>query len=379
MKVLFVTGPSPATMFWAPPLATALRNVGHNVVMATTEETTAVAEQMAVPFVTITDRTLESLLSVGRDGNPVQPPESLEDQVRFHGAWMARLAAASLDGLRHLADRWRPDVIVGGSQSYAAALLAAHLGVPHVRHTWDALEIHAAGPYADEELAPELAALGLDALPHPDLILDVTPPSISPSPAVPGTVHARWVGTNLARRIDPWMLATGERRRVCVTAGTRVAVSESQDFLIGLARDLADLDAELVVAAPDDVAPAVREALPGLRVGWMPLEVLLPGCDLIVHHGGGSTSMNAMAAGTPQLVLSEWPLYREPWQRLADQGSAIVLTDPDEHSTERVAKACHQLLGDPAFGDRARALAAEIAGLPSPADHVSLVEGLTGR
>ncbi|MFC8076493.1 nucleotide disphospho-sugar-binding domain-containing protein [Streptomyces sp. NPDC057307] len=376
MKVLFVTGPGPATMFWAPPLATALRNVGHSVVLATTEETASVAEQMAIPFVTITDRTLESLLSTGRDGEPVPPPESVEDQIRFHGSWMARLAAASFDGLRALAEHWRPDVVVGGSQSYAAGLLAASLGIPQVRHTWDALEIREANRYADEELAPELAALGLDAVPHPELILDVTPPSISPAATVPNRVHARWVGTNLARRMDPWMLTTGDRRRICVTAGTRVAASESQDFLIRLGRDLADLDAELVVAAPEDVAPAVREALPGLRVGWMPLEVLVPTCDLIVHHGGGSTAMNAMAAGTPQLVLSEWPLYRKLWQRLGDQGAAIVLGEPEEHTTEHIAKGCRRLLDDSSFKDRADALASEIAGLPGPADHVALVEGL---
>ncbi|GLZ00713.1 glycosyltransferase [Actinoplanes sp. NBRC 103695] len=376
MKVLFIAGPSPATMFWAPPLATALRNAGHEVILATTAETGRIAEQMAIPFVTMTDRSLESLLSLERDGSPVAMPESVEDGVRFHGSWMARLAAASIDRLRELAAHWRPDVIVGGSQSYAAALLAAYLDVPYVRHTWDALEIPESNRYADEVLAPELTGLGRAALPDPDLILDVTPPSVGPPAFAPGTVHTRWIGTNLARAVEPWMLAPGDRRRICVTAGTRVAASESQEFLIGLARDLGDLDAEIVVAAPEDVAPAVREALPHLRVGWLPLEVLVPHCDLIVHHGGGSTSMNAMAAGTPQLVLSEWPLYRALWQRLADHGSAVVLTGAEEHATERVAKAVHQLLGDPSFGTRATALAGEIAALPGPADHLPRIEAL---
>ncbi|TWP50520.1 glycosyltransferase family 1 protein [Lentzea tibetensis] len=379
MNVLFVTGPSPATMFWAPPLATALRNAGHTVVLATTEETTPIAQQMAIPFVPVCDRPLEALLSTDRNGVELPWPVTVEEQIEFHGAWMARLAAASYAKLRELADHWRPDVVVGGSQSYAAGLLAARLGVPHVRHTWDALEIPEANPYADVELAPELGELGLDALPHPDLVLDVTPPSISPAPHAPGTVHARWIGTNLARPIDPWMLARGSRPRICVTAGTRVAASESQEFLIGLARDLGDLDADLVVAAPEDVAPAVREALPELRVGWMPLEVLVPNCDLIVHHGGGSTAMNAMAAGTPQLVLSEWPLYKPLWQRLADHGSAIVLSGAEEHATERVAKACDQLLGDRTFAERASAMADEIAGLPGPVDHVRRIDGLVGR
>ncbi|GAB2898098.1 glycosyltransferase [Streptomyces mayteni] len=376
MRVLFIAGPSPATMFWAPPLANALRNAGHSVVMATTEETTRIAEQMAIPFVTVTDRLLEELLSTGRDGRPVDYPETVEDSIRFHGSWMARLAAASHDRLRELTDHWRPDVIVGGSQSYGAALLAATLDVPYVRHTWDALEIPGSNRYADEELAPELAALGRSALPDPNLVLDVTPPSVSPPALAPGTVRTRWVGTNLARAVEPWMLTAGKRRRICVTAGTRVAASESQAFLIGLARDLADFDAELVVAAPEDVAPAVREALPDLRVGWLPLEVLVPGCDLIVHHGGGSTAMNAMAAGTPQLVLSEWPLYRELWQRLADQGSAIVLGTAEEHAPESVAKACQRLLGDVGYAERARELADEIAGLPGPTEQVARVEAL---
>lgn len=380
MKVLFVTGPSPPTVFWVPPLATALRNAGHDVLMATVEELTPIAEQMAIPFVTVTDRTLESLLSTDREGRSVDHPESLEDQVRFHGTWLARLAAASIDRLLALADHWRPDAVIGGTSNYAAGLLAAHLDIPHVRHQWDFLDNRASDPYADEELAPELAGLGRDRLPPPDLILDITPPSISPAPFAPNTAHARWIGTNLARKMEPWMLSSGDRKRVCVTAGSQVGgpVTRDADFLIGLARSLAPLDVEVVVAAPDDVAPGLRKELPSLRVGWMPLEVLAPHCDLIIHHGGASTALNAMAAGTPQLVLFDWLLYRSSWRRLADQGSAILLDDLADHVPEHVAKMCTSILADSGFGERARVLASEIAGLPGPTRHVAPIEELVG-
>ncbi|MFB7297707.1 glycosyltransferase [Streptomyces rubiginosohelvolus] len=382
MKVLFITGPSPPTMFWAPPVAAALRNAGHEVLMATTEESAPIARQLGLPFLTVTDRTIGSLLSVDRDGRPVPPPETREDQIRFHGAWMARLAAACLPGLRDLAAHWRPDVIIGGSQSYAAGLLATHLGVPYVRHTWDSLEIPEGNAHGDVELAPELSALGLEALPPPALILDVTPPSLSRGPIARGTVHARWVGTNLARRMEPWMLARGERPRICVTAGSRVAAGaadESTAFLNSLLGGLSGLDAEIVVAAPDEVAASVRTAVPGLRgVGWMPLEVLLPNCDLLLHHGGGSTAMNAMAAGTPQVVLCEWPLYLGHWKRLEEHGSALVL-EPEEDGTfdaGTVVKACHEMFTESSYRERAHELATEIAALPGPDKHVERIESL---
>jgi hypothetical protein len=121
---------------------------------------------------------------------------------------------------------------------YAAPLLAAHLGVPNVRHTWDAVEVTEVDPGADQELAPELAALGLDRLPEPDLLLEVCPESLRPPVAPPArrTLPLRWISTNGQRRLEPWMYRTGDRPLVCVTAGSRVCPRRRRSRTTGSAR-----------------------------------------------------------------------------------------------------------------------------------------------
>lgn len=369
-----VAGASAATLFALTPLATALRNGGHDVIMATTSEMGPVAEGTGIPFVTVTDRSIVSLLWTDRAGNPVPVPRELADEVRFAGTWFGRLAAATLDGLLEVAGHWRPDLVIGGTNSYAASLLSAHLGVPHVRQAWDALDTAGEDEHADEELAPELAVLGLEKLPPPDLFLDICPPALR-SPAAPEATMMRWVPGNLQRRLEHWMLTRTSRPRVCVTAGSRVAVTQSHEFLRALAENVSALDVEILVAAPEDVAPGLREQLPGLRIGWLPLDSVAPTCDLLVHHGGGVTAMTAMNAGVPQVVLPAWNIHGDSWARLGDYGASRTLQRGCQDAAA-VAAACRDLITDPSYRVRAGALATEIASMPGPAAQVGVLEQL---
>lgn len=377
MKVLFVSGASPATLFAHVPLAQALRNAGHEVLLATTEEMTSVGETCALPFVTVTDRTIAGLLSTDRDGAPVPEPVGLEEELRYAGGWFGRLAAACLDGLVEVSRHWRPDLVVGGTMCYAAALLAARLGVPHIRLAWDAQDCREVHPLAEEELAPEVRALGLTALPEPALFLDICPPGLR-HPTAPPARMTRWVPGNAQRALEPWMYTGSGRPRVCVTSGSRSSVSPIHDFLSELVADLAGLDAEVLVAAPEADAGALRERFPGLRVGWMPLDVLAPTCDLVVHHGGGVTALTALAAGRPQLVLPRWSIFGDSWRRIGASGAGITLF-PDEATSEAVAKGCRELLTEPSYSERAGDLSAQMAAMPSPAEQVPVLEALGGR
>lgn len=377
MRVLFLAGPSPATIFALCSLATAMRNAGHEVFMAATEEMTPGVADAGFPAVSVTTVTLRSLISTDRAGNPVPTPEGLEQEQRHSGGWWGRLAAASLDALLDLAADWRPDLVVGGTLCYAAPLLAAHLGVPHVRHAWDGSDPRPVDRYADEELRPELARLGLEHLPEPDLFIDTWPASVRASVS-DRTQPMRWIPGNRQRRLERWMYTRGERRRVCVTAGNRVSLTESQDFLRTLVRDIAELDVDVLVAAPEDAAAEIGRGLPGVHVGWLPLDVVGPTCDLVVHHGGGVTGMTTLNAGKPQLCLPQWAIHVDPVRAVAEYGAAITLA-PGDATREAVAKACEELLTDPAYEERAHAAAQEIARMPAPAEVAGDLDGLVAR
>jgi UDP:flavonoid glycosyltransferase YjiC (YdhE family) len=96
---------------------------------------------------------------------------------------------------------------------------------------------------------------------------------------------------------------------------------------------------------------------------------------VILHHNGGLTSMNAMGAGTPQVILSRFDLFNDSLQLLEDQGSGIALFRGNDTAESAVA-ACEKVLSDSSYSMRARLLADEIAGLPTPPELVGSLERL---
>ncbi|KUO13114.1 glycosyltransferase [Streptomyces sp. DSM 15324] len=381
MRILFVAGGSAATVFALAPLATAARGAGHEVVMAAVGDIVPVVAAVGLPGVSMTSSPIRDFIYRDRDGAPVTPPTDPEDQPAFTGRWFGRMAAATLGPLTDLAHDWRPDLVVGGTMMYAAGLLARRQGVPYVRHAWDAVEATLIDPGAEDELRPELERLGLSGLPAPDLFIDVCPPSLRPPDAAPAHPMA-CRPANTQRALEPWMYTRGGRPRVCVTAGSRVAnddgtayLREAYVFLRDLALDVTALDAEVVIAAPESVAADLRAELPGVRAGWVPLDVVLRTCDLLVGHAGGVTTLTAMGAGVPQLLLPQWGILGPPTRRLAAYGAAVTL-QPGEADRVRLAQSCRALLTESSYTERAKALAQEISEMPPPAELVGVLEKL---
>jgi UDP:flavonoid glycosyltransferase YjiC (YdhE family) len=378
LRILFVAGGSPATIFALAPLATAARNAGHQVFMASTEDMMPVVASTGLAGVPFTARPIRYFITTDRRGGRVEIPKDPKEEALSTGAWFARMAAAGMDALLALAERWRPDVVVGGTMCYAAPLLALRLGIPFVRQAWDFYEADGVHPGAEEELRPELAALGTDRLPEPDLAVDICPPSLRPPGAGPARMM-RFVPANQQRRVEPWMYTRPGRPRVCVTSGSRVVRGRSYDqnyaFLRGLVRDIGRLDVEMVVAAPEEVAAALRAEVGQVRAGWVPLDVLAPTCDLVVHHAGGVTGMTAMNAGVPQLLIPKGAIMVAPSARVAAFGAAVTLP-PGTDTPGAVAAACREILTTPSYAERARALSREIATLPLPAEVVPALEKL---
>lgn len=378
MRLLFLAGGSPATVFALSPLATAARNAGHEIVMASTEEMMPFIAGVGIPCVPVTEQDMRQFMFADRNGSPLAVPEDPAERLFFNGRGFGRMAAASLDALMTLVEDWRPELVVGGSLCFAAPLVASRSGVPWVRHTWDLGEPAEIDVGAAAELAPELEALGLDGIAAPDLWVDICPPSLRPPSKPDGGPRQsmRFIPYNQQRRLEPWMYTRGQAPRVCVTAGSRVTRDAYLDYLEDLVGKIAALDAEVVVAAPDDVAADIRAKTPFVRSGWVPLDTLLFTCDLLVHHAGGQSCLTALNAGVPQLLIPNIPKMVPPCRRLSDYGAASMLL-PGDDSPENVAEAGRKLLSEPGHRERAMALRHEMATMPPPAEVVGVLEKLT--
>jgi UDP:flavonoid glycosyltransferase YjiC (YdhE family) len=379
MRILFVAGSSAATVFALTPLASSARNAGHEVFMAAPEVMVPYITGSGLPAVEITKLHSGHFMFTERDGSPVQKPAAGLEERKFSGAGFGRMAADTLPRLLALAKDWRPDISIGGSLSYAAGFLARHIGVPYVRHAWDPSEPNDMDAGAVEVLGPETAELGLSGLPEPDLFVDICPPSLR-WPDAPSAQMMRWIPGNQQRPLEWWMYTKDSRRkRVCITSGSRSSAPVVRDrdmaFIRELVHGLQPLGVECIVAVPEGLIDDMAAMLPGVQVGWIPMDVLAPTCDLLVHHGGGVTCMTAMNAGLPQLVFPQLSHSIAPAVRMSEFGASITLM-PDQLTSEACIAASEELLSNPSYRERAGQLSKEIAAQPLPTEVVGVLEGL---
>ncbi|MFH0246470.1 glycosyltransferase [Streptomyces sp. HK10] len=358
MRLLFTVGGSQAAVFGVAPLAAAARNAGHEILLAADEPLMAAAQSVGLPAVCITPERMR----YGQD---------------------AMTAAVRLDALLELTRHWAPDLVVGGL-SHVPRVLAARLKVPYVRHIWHIAPMARRDRTAVAELQPELERLNVTELPAPDLFIDLCPPSLRP-PDAPAGRAMRWVPRVRQSRIEPWMYTRPEgRRRVLVTAGTRNLVLDTPgSSLRRLVDELTGTGAEVLIAALPEAAERFGPELGDVRIGWIPLDVAAPTCDLAVHHGGATTAMTLINAGVPQLIVPDNGYGKAVAEAVSGFGAAVMVDrhrpeagqDPDEV----IAAGCREVLSDPRYAERARALAAEAAALPTPAEVLREVEALAAR
>ncbi|MDA3624737.1 glycosyltransferase [Saccharopolyspora sp. WRP15-2] len=364
MKVLFVAGGSGGVIFAITPLAQTLRNLGHEVFMAAPSNVMSTVAGGGIAPVPVTDKTMLDFMFSDRNGVAVQRPTDVHDRTIFNGRGMGRFAAASFAGLKPFTEHWKPDLVVGGALSFAAPLIAAHLGVPFVNHAIDMGEPRQIDLAATAELAPELESLGLRSMPEPDLFVDICPPSLRRADAPPAQLM-RYIPANTQTPVEPWMHTAGERPRVLVTAGSRVTKEFDIDILRGLVDKVGGLDVELLIAVPPSAAEELGTLPDNVRMGWLPLDVVARTCSLLVHHTGGNTMLTGMANGVPQVLIPYLPYVVDYATRLTDYGAATMIT-PGDDTPENLARACEELLADPTYRTRAASVAAEMRGLPTP-------------
>jgi UDP:flavonoid glycosyltransferase YjiC (YdhE family) len=94
---------------------------------------------------------------------------------------------------------------------------------------------------------------------------------------------------------------------------------------------------------------------------WIDQARVLDHAHLVVCHGGSGTTLAALAAGVPVVMV---PLFADQFEnarRIAATraGRAVETTAP------QITESIEDVLGDVTYRDRARAIAAEMAATPT--------------
>lgn len=381
------------------PLGWALRAAGHDVRVASQPGFAPVVTDSGLVAVGVgvdldhaevhrrvmRDLTLASVPDAPPPGGSMRgwrPGE--RDRVRRVFGVFTAYADAMLDDLYTFARWWRPELVVYDPTTYAAALVAAALGVPAVRHihgvdvTYQALEV------LPELLAPLADRLGLSNVDVAGAAtVDPCPPSIQ-VPSQLRRLPVRFVPYNGPARVPEWLREPPRRRRVCVTWGTSTTriggaglfgpprvIEAARDLDVELVVTLRGADVAALGAASGELPPQVRV------VDSLPLHLVLPTCELLVHQGGNGTLLTAARYGVPQLVLPQLPDQKFHAQRLSGSGAALVLS-PEQTSGETLRSGLATLLSEPGYRDAAARLRAEMLGTPTPAQRVAELVALAG-
>jgi UDP:flavonoid glycosyltransferase YjiC (YdhE family) len=101
--------------------------------------------------------------------------------------------------------------------------------------------------------------------------------------------------------------------------------------------------------------------------GFAPLAELLHDVDLVVTHGGAGTTLGSLARGLPLVVVPQGADQFLQAAVVSASGAGIAV-QPGPDVPQTVAKAVGTLRADAAYAGAARAVAQQIAAMPSPAE-----------
>jgi UDP:flavonoid glycosyltransferase YjiC (YdhE family) len=313
------------------------------------------------------------------------------DDIVFREVFGRIDAQAALPALVETVQRWRPDLILRESAELASLAAAERAAVPHVHVCIGMQEIL---PRFAEAISDPLEKLGrlaglaggrLTSALAAETVLSLVPEVLDhPSGQTPSgsdgvlRFHEPLPAAS-AQGLPDW--GDPQVPLIYVTFGS---VTGSLSPFAGVFRRaldaLADIEARVLLTVGRKVDPAGLGPLPSNAhvEQWWPQDAVLGQAAAMLGHGGFGTTMGALAAGVPQVVV---PLFTFDQivngKHVAAVGAGLTV-DQGPSSVEVAAAEVPRLLADPTYAASARRVADAIAALPSTAEAVDTLVSLAG-
>jgi UDP:flavonoid glycosyltransferase YjiC (YdhE family) len=366
------------------PFARAFELAGHELLFAGPPDLAGAVDAAGFEFWQF-DPPPEDELGAVWGRVPELPPVEANEVVV--GEVFGRLnTTAALPRLRQACEEWRPDVVVRDPNEYGSALAAELYSIPHARV--------AIGLASTEELGMGIAAGAIDAIrqaealpPDPDAdrlrrapYLSLFPPTLDEGtqPDTQRFHDPAW--DEPAGELPDWWPGRESEPLVYVTFGS-VAGSFPQALPVyGVAMQaVAELPVRVLLTVGReldlDALPPAPENVHVER--WVPQQDVLGHAAAALVHGGSGSTLGALAAGVPLVVM---PLFADQPQnarRVAEVGAGVAVEpnrDDLDATVSPLREAIRAVLDDPSYGQRARGLADELRALPVVDEAVPLFE-----
>ncbi|MFJ6696932.1 nucleotide disphospho-sugar-binding domain-containing protein [Streptomyces sp. NPDC091272] len=405
MRILFTASNWAGHYMCMVPLAWALRAAGHEIRVAcppSQERGVAATGLMPVPVLDGPDMMESARLAFyvqamytppqsGPRPLPLHPftgqsMQSLNDfdPGELRDFWKKSIDAVqrSYDNAVNFGEHWRPDLVVHDIMAVEGALVAALRGVPSVYVSPGFIGTVETEPGLDLVSADPLSCFekygvewGRDKI---EYAVDPSPDVAVPPMGGALRLPMRYVPYNGAQGVDPWQLGPVRGKRVCIVWGKSASGIFGAD--VPALRHAIDTSvrqgAEVVLTAPVEQVDKLGTLPAGVRVlRDCPLELILPQCDLLIHHGSANCYMNGIVAGVPQLSLALNYDTLICGRRIDPAGATVTLSGL-EASAEKVEEALGKVLFDHRYRLAAQKLRDGVEQAPSPAAVAGLLTRL---
>jgi UDP:flavonoid glycosyltransferase YjiC (YdhE family) len=178
------------------------------------------------------------------------------------------------------------------------------------------------------------------------------------------------------RRPSPeWLAQLPDRATIYVTLGTAASFAgHGRALLDGVADGLGDLDMNIIISG---TAGEQGGRLPAnvYAAGFGPLAEVLSRSHLVISHAGAGTTLAALRAGVPQLLLPMGADQFRNTDAVAKAGAGRQL-ELEELEGAAMRRRVEDMLGDSGVAVAARGIADEINSMPGPDAAVSALQGL---
>src|SRR5919112_1441531 len=368
MRVLFT--PLPAYGAFQPlvPVARALMDSGHEVAFAVSASFCRVVEAAGFRcFPAGIDWSFDDREPVyARARDALDPQAATFSPLR--DVFAGLLPAQMVPDLLAIAQEWPFQLLVREPMEFGGCVAAEVLGLPHATCGplfcfWDGAWHAAPGEVAKPELDGVRMAHGLApdpelAMLHRHLSLACLPPTfLGPALTIPPTVQfLRPVAFDRpgGEMLPPWIDELPARPTVHASLGT--IFHRTPGVFEAMLDGLREEPITLLLAVGRDQDPARFGPQPShVRIErYLPHELLLPRCDLVITHGGYGSVMACLDVGVPMVVI---PLAGGDQvgnaARCAALGVARVV-GVDQRTPEVIRAAVRDVLGDARYRENAR-------------------------
>jgi MGT family glycosyltransferase len=371
------------------PFASAFERAGHEVLFAGPPDLVGSAEEAGFRFSPL-DPPPEDELGATWSRVPELPPEEANEVVV--GEIFGRLnTTAHLPRMRAAFDEWGPDVVLRDPNEYSGGLVAEQHGIPHARIAISLM--------STEQMGSGIAAPAIDAIrrteglapdPHGELLraspwLTAFPRTLDEGDQPDPHRFRDPAWAEPANELPAWWPGHENRPLVYVTFGS-VAGSFPQALpAYGAALSaVAELPARVLLTVGRDLDLNALPETPGnVHVErWVPQQDVLGHASAAVVHGGSGSTLGALAAGIPLVVV---PLFADQPQnarRVQEVGAGLAVEpnrDDIPATIPPLRTAIETVLSEPSYKQRATALADELRAEPAVDEAVPLLERLRRR